>query len=91
MIRRNKCLQVAAPLLVIFIVIALNRCFLECSVHPLDLSVAPGRIDLGETMFDAMRPAEAIENIGEGAAVFFTVGELWIPLSVRMGGSATLR
>jgi hypothetical protein len=56
------------------IVVAFEGCFLDCAVHPLDLPVGPGVLDLGEPVFDPVLVAAQV-----------AVG----PLAYRSGGSKT--
>ncbi len=51
-----------AQLLVIIIVIALDRRFLDRALHPFDLAVRPGMIRLGQAMFNAICRTDQIET-----------------------------
>ena len=51
-----------AQLLVIIIVIALYRRFLDRALHPFDLAVRPGMIRLGQAMFNVIRRTDQIET-----------------------------
>jgi hypothetical protein len=62
------------------IVISSDGC-LQCSVHPLDPTVGPGRVGLGEKMLDAMLAAGPVERVaaphgGWTRSVLGQVGEL---------------
>ena len=72
----------AAQLVVIVVVEALDGRFLDRAVHPLDLSVGPGMLDLGEPVLDAMFVADAVEDVHEGMAVRSSWLVNWMPLSV---------
>ena len=50
-------------LIVRFVVISLDGRVLDCPVHPLDLSIGPRMIGLGQSMFDPMFPTGAIERM----------------------------
>ena len=63
-------------LLMGLVVIPFDRRFLECSVHPLHLTVRPGMVGLGQPMFDAVLNTNPVEDVGKREFVFFTVGEL---------------
>ncbi len=45
------------------VVIAVNCGFLDGSVHPLDLSVGPRMVWLGQPMFDAIGPTDLVEAV----------------------------
>ena len=55
--------QMRSELVVAVVVVALDRRVLDCAVHPLDLTVGPGMVHLGEPMLDAMLVADAIEDV----------------------------
>jgi hypothetical protein len=55
---------------------ALDGRVLDGAVHPLDLSVGPGVLYLGEPVLDAMLITHAIEDVFEGVAIADPVGEL---------------
>ena len=73
---RDEVGEVSAQLIVIVVVEALDGRFLDGSVHPLDLAVRPGMLDLCEPVFDAMFVADAVEDMLEGVLVARPVGEL---------------
>ncbi len=56
-------LQVGSELLVGLVMVALDGGVLDGSVHPLDLTVGPGMVGLGQTMLDAVLVADAIEHV----------------------------
>ena len=72
----DEVLEMAAQLVVVVIVEAFDGCFLDGSVHALDLSVGPGMLDLGEPVLDLMLAADTVEDVVEGIAMPFLVGEL---------------
>jgi hypothetical protein len=45
------------------IVVAFEGCFLDCAVHPLDLPVGLGVLDLGEPVFDPVFVAAQVEHV----------------------------
>ena len=47
------------------VMVALDGCFLDCPVHPLDLAVGPGMPDLGEPVLDAVFAAAHVEHVGD--------------------------
>src|SRR5262245_9738790 len=53
--------EMVLELPVVFVMIPPDGCFLEGAVHPLDLSVGPRVVGLGQAMFDPMLPADAVE------------------------------
>ena len=55
--------EVLSELRVGLVVIAPNGGFLEGAVHPLDLTVGPGMVRLGEAVLDAMLAADAVEHV----------------------------
>lgn len=55
-------LQVRPELFVGLAVIALDRGVLDGAVHPLDLTVGPGMVGLGQTMLEAVLVADAVEH-----------------------------
>ena len=56
--------------------IALDRGFFDGSVHPFDLPVCPGRVDLSEPMSDIIFMADTIKDVSESAAILLAVGKL---------------
>jgi len=40
-----------------------DGCFLDGSVHPLGLTIGPGMVRFGQSMFDALLKANAIEDV----------------------------
>lgn len=65
-----------AQLIVIVIVEALDGGVLDGPIHPLDLAVRPGMVDLCEPVLDAMFVADAVEDVLKGMPVAGPVGEL---------------
>lgn len=51
-------------LVVAVVMIALDGCVLDRSVHSLDLTIRPRMVDLGEAMLDAVLPAAHGEHVG---------------------------
>jgi hypothetical protein len=49
---------------------------LDRAVHPLDLTIRPGMLHLGQPVFDTVVVADAVEDVLEGMPVLFSVGEL---------------
>jgi len=66
----------ASKLGVVVVVIAFDRCLFDRAVHPFDLSIRPGMLDLGQAVLDAMLAADAIEDMLEGMDIGLAVGEL---------------
>ena len=60
---RDEVGEMAAQLVVGFVVVAFDRRFLEGSVHALDLAVGPGMVGLGQPMLDGMLPASTVERM----------------------------
>jgi len=52
---------VLLKLLVALIMEAFDGRLLDCAVHPLDLSVSPGVVRLGEPVHDVVRLADHVE------------------------------
>ena len=50
-------------LIVRFVVISLDGRILDCPVHPLDLSIGPRMIGLGQSMFDPLFTTDSIERM----------------------------
>lgn len=65
-----------SQLLMIFVIVSFDGCFLEGTVHTLDLAVGPGMIWFGQAIFRTVVQTDAIKDMQEGAPVFFAVGEL---------------
>ncbi len=63
----QKDVQVLFELVVAFVVIALHRCVLQGPVHPLDLTVVPWMVGLGQPVLDpvfqAHRPKDMLERV----------------------------
>jgi len=59
-----------------FVVIAFDGCFLDGAVHPLDLTIRPGMLDLSQSMFDTALPTRTAEDVLEGETVPSTIREL---------------
>ena len=58
----------------------LDRCFLNRSVHSLDLTIRPGMVHLGEPLVDIVFPADAAEDVLESEPIPLAIGELDIIL-----------
>src|SRR6516162_5234637 len=56
-------LEVLSELPVGLVVIAPNGGFLEGAVHPLDLTIGPRMVRLGEAVLDALLAADAVEHV----------------------------
>ena len=72
----DEVVEVCGQLGVAVVVVALDRSLLDCPVHPLDLAVGPGMLDLGQPMLDLMLVADPVEDVVEGVFVVRHVGEL---------------
>ncbi len=73
---REEVAQVSAQLTVAVVMEAFYRCLLDCSVHPFDLTIGPGMVDLGEPVLDAVLVADAIKDVVEGVCMVSVIGEL---------------
>lgn len=58
------------------VVIAFDSGVLDRAVHPFDLPIRPGMVDLGEAMFDAVLPTVHREHVAD-VARRRTVGVAW--------------
>ena len=56
-------LEVLAQSVVRGIVVSPHSRFLQCAIHPLDLTIGPGMADLGEPVFDPVFPATHVEHV----------------------------
>ena len=73
--------EVRFELCVRTIVVALNGGLLECSVHPLNLTIGPRMVWLGQPVLNAVRITEHVEHMGAPACrraetVLWQIGEL---------------
>ena len=68
--------EVISQLVVVVVVEAFDRRFLDRAVHPFDLAIRPRVPDLGEPMFDLMLAADPIKDVLEGMNMPFVIGEL---------------
>ena len=66
-------MQVTFKLLVAVVVVTFDRGFLDRAVHPLDLPVGPGRLDLGKPVLDGQFAASPGKEVLKG---------VFVPLSV---------
>jgi hypothetical protein len=57
--------QVPLELCVGLVVIALDSCFFDGAVHPLDLTIGPWAADLGVSMFDAISWQLISNHVGD--------------------------
>ena len=78
---RHEVGQMRSELLVIVVVIAIDRRFLEGTVHPLDLTIRPRVIGFGQAVFDTACSADLIEAVDPvtrrpAIAIFRQVGKL---------------
>ncbi len=69
-------MEVRGELGVAVVMVALDGGFLDCPVHPLDLAVSPGMLDLGQPVLDLMFVADPVEDMMEGVFVVRHIGEL---------------
>ena len=58
------------------VVEAFDGGFLDCPVHPFNLSVGPGVLHFCKPVFDAVVPADTVEDVLEGVSIPFAIGEL---------------
>jgi len=72
----DEVLKVGFELTVAVVVIAFDGCFLDCSVHPFDLTVGPGVFDFGEAVLNIILVADPVEDMFERAGMVSHVGEL---------------
>ena len=72
----HKELQVSAELLMAVVVEALDGRFLDGAVHPLDLTVGPGMIHLGQLVLDVVLIADPVEDVLDVPDVLLTRSEL---------------
>ena len=70
-------------LFAIIVVEAFDGCVLDSAVHPLDLSVGPGMIGLGEPVLDTVFSADAVEDVLQSVAVPLAIGELYAVVGER--------
>jgi hypothetical protein len=75
-VSRDEVGQVLAELIVVVVMEALDGRLLDRPVHPLDLTVRPGVLHLGEPVLDAVFATDAVEDVFEGIAVTRPIGEL---------------
>lgn len=69
-------LQVSPQLLVAVIAVAFDGRALDRAAHPLDLTLGPGVIHLGQRMLDLVRSADPIKGARAVPDVSLAVGEL---------------
>ena len=74
-------LEVLSELVVAVVVVAFDGCVLDRAVHPLDLTIGPRVVRLGEPMVDAVFTADLVEAVDPvtrcpAIAVARQVGEL---------------
>jgi hypothetical protein len=60
----DEVVKVGSQLRVAIVMVSLDGCFLDCSVHPFDLAVGPWVLDLGEPVFDPVFVAAHVEHMG---------------------------
>lgn len=77
----DEVVDVRRELAAVVVVVALDGRLFDGSVHALYLAVGPGMVGLGESMFDAMLQADAVEGMpsepgGWSFAVLGQIGEL---------------
>src|SRR5215217_5020074 len=64
----DEVVEVARELCVAVVVTAPDRRVLDGPVHPLNLAIGPGMIDLREAVLDAVLPAPHREHVGDVAS-----------------------
>ena len=60
----HEVVEVCPQLLMTIVMEAFDGCFLDCPVHPLNLTVRPGMIGFRQTMFDLVSFADHVEAHG---------------------------
>ena len=68
--------EVLAQLVVIVVMEAFDGRVLDRAVHPLDLAIRPGMLDLGQPVVDLMLAADPIKDVLEGVYMPVVIGEL---------------
>ncbi len=59
-----------------FVVVSLHCCYLEGTIHPLDLAIRLRVVHLGQPLLDAIFSTDAAEDLLEGVCVSLAIGEL---------------
>ena len=72
----DEVLEVLTELVVVVVVEPLDGGLLDRAVHPLDLTIRPGMLHLGQPVLDIVIAADAVEDVLEGVPVLLAVGEL---------------
>lgn len=68
--------RVRPELLVAVVMVSFDGCVLDGAVHPLDLTIGPGVVHLGQPVLDTVLIADAIEDVLAVADVAHAIGEL---------------
>ena len=68
--------KVCAQLVMVIVMEAFDGRFLDGAVHPLDLTIGPGMLDLGQPMLDVVFVADPVEDVVERITIAGAVGEL---------------
>ena len=72
----DEVVEVGCQLGMAVVMVAFDGRFLDRSIHPFDLTVGPGMLDLGQPVLDVMLVADPVEDVVEGVFVVRHVGEL---------------
>lgn len=72
----DEIVEVGGKLGMAVVMVAFDGRLLDRSVHPFDLAVGPGMLDLRETVLDFMLVADPVEDVVEGIFVVHHIGEL---------------
>jgi hypothetical protein len=72
----DEVLEVGFELVMAVIMIAFDGCFLDCPVHPFDLTIGPGMFDFGEAVLNVILFADSVKDVFERTSVVSHVGEL---------------
>ncbi len=59
----DEVVEVGFELLMAVVMVAFDSCLLDRSVHPFDLAIGPGMLDLGEPVLDTVLVAAEVEHV----------------------------
>jgi hypothetical protein len=72
----QKKFKMLFELRVSFVMITLDGCFFDRSIHSLDLTICPWMLDFHQTVFDSVPVTNAIKQVYKRPFIFLAIGKL---------------
>ena len=72
----HKISEMVLELLVVVVMITLNSCLFDGSIHAFHLAIGPGMLDIGKPVLNAVLIADPVKDVLESEALPLLIGKL---------------